>query len=122
MTMQSKLSFFLTISPPIPGKSMPVVIQVDFAFQGPFGPEAATGMKDLAESIAKEPGFLWKIWTENEVTKEAGGIYLFQDRASAEAYLTMHTDRLKGFGVQQVNAKIFEVNEVLSAITNAPLK
>jgi hypothetical protein len=32
-------------------------------------------------------------------TAEAGGIYLFADRASAEAYLAMHTARLKGFGI-----------------------
>ena len=44
-------------------------------------------LKGLAESIAQEPGLIWKIWTENAATHEAGGIYLFTDRASAEAYL-----------------------------------
>ena len=32
---------------------------------------------ELARSITKEPGFLWKIWTENENAQEAGGIYAF---------------------------------------------
>ena len=82
----------------------------------------AEGMRELAESIAKEPGFIWKIWTENEASQEAGGIYLFQDRASAEAYVTMHTARLKGFGIPEVHAKIFDVNEKLSAIDKAPLQ
>ena len=27
---------------------------------------------ELAWSITKEPGFLWKIWTENENAQEAG--------------------------------------------------
>ena len=75
----------------------------------------------LAESIAQEPGLIWKIWTENAATHEAGGIYLFTDRASAEAYLAMHTARLKGFGVPQVNGKLFDVNTELSAIDRAPL-
>jgi len=41
---------------------------------------------DLAKSINEETGFIWKIWTENEVTKEAGGIYLFETKADAEKY------------------------------------
>lgn len=32
---------------------MPVLIQVDFPYQGPYGAEMAAAMKDLAESIAK---------------------------------------------------------------------
>ena len=84
---------------------MPVLLQVDFPFSGPWGDEMSTALKGLAESIAQEPGLIWKIWTENTATHEAGGIYLFADRASAEAYLAMHTARLKGFGVPQVNGK-----------------
>ena len=76
---------------------------------------------DLAASIAQEPGLIWKIWTENAATNEAGGIYLFADRPSAEAYLAMHTARLKGFGIPEVNGKIFDVNGELSAIDRAPL-
>ena len=75
----------------------------------------------LAESIANEPGLIWKIWTENQATGEAGGIYLFKDVPSAEAYLAMHTARLMSFGVQRVNGKVFEVNDALSLIDRAPL-
>jgi hypothetical protein len=64
---------------------------------------------------------LWKIWTENEAAGEAGGIYLFQDRPSAEAYLAMHTARLQGFGIAQVNGKIFGVNDALSQIDRGPV-
>jgi hypothetical protein len=32
-------------------------------------------------------GLLWKIWLMNEAEKTTGGIYLFKDEASAEAYL-----------------------------------
>lgn len=101
---------------------MAILLQVDFPFQGPWGPEMSAAMQGLAESIAREPGLMWKIWTENPETGEAGGIYLFADRASAETYLAMHTERLIGFGVPQVNAKLFEVNESLSAIDRAPLR
>lgn len=100
---------------------MAVLLQVDFPYSGPWGEDMAQAMRGLAESIAQEPGLLWKIWTENRDTSEAGGIYLFADRASAEAYLQMHRARLLGFGVPQVNAKLFDVNPALSAIDRAPL-
>ena len=100
---------------------MAVLLQVDFPFNGPWGKEMSTGMRDLAASIAGEPGLSWKIWTENRDTGEAGGIYLFEDRASAEAYLDMHRARLLCFGVPTVNAKLFEVNVPLSQIDRAPL-
>ncbi|SDX41736.1 monooxygenase [Thiocapsa roseopersicina] len=100
---------------------MPILLQIDFPFQGPWGAEMSATMQGLAESIAQEPGLIWKIWTENPETSEAGGIYLFKDRPSAEAYLAMHTERLVGFGIPHVNAKLFEVNRELSAIDRAPL-
>lgn len=80
-----------------------------------------SALRGLAESIANEPSLLWKIWTENQAVGEAGGIYLFNDLPSAEAYLTMHSQRLMGFGVPLVNGKVFEVNEELSLIDRAPL-
>ncbi|WP_372958196.1 monooxygenase [Marinobacter sp.] len=100
---------------------MKTLLQIDFPFDGPFGDEMTDAMKGLAESIAQEPGLIWKVWTENAATREAGGIYLFEDEASARAYLDMHTRRLKEFGVPEVNAKVFGVNEALSAIDHGPV-
>lgn len=100
---------------------MPYLLQVDFPFQGPWGEEMAAALRGLAESIAGEPGLIWKFWTENQRAGEAGGVYLFRDLPSAEAYLAMHTERLTGFGVPLVNGKIFQVNEALSRIDRAPL-
>ena len=99
---------------------MPVLLQIDFPFSGPYGAELAAAMNDLATSISREPGLLWKIWTENPQTREAGGIYLFQDRTSAEAYCTMHTERLRSFGITQARSRLFEVNAPLSKITRGP--
>jgi hypothetical protein len=100
---------------------MAYLLQVDFPYQGPWGDEMTAALRGLAESIANEPGLIWKIWTENQAAGEAGGIYLFKDAPSAEAYLVMHTARLTNFGVPRVNGKIFEVNDVLSLIDRAPL-
>ena len=66
---------------------MATLLQLHFAFNGPFGDAMAEQLKPLAESINQEPGFLWKVWTESEKNHEAGGIYLFTDEKSALAYL-----------------------------------
>lgn len=98
---------------------MPKLLQVDFPFTGPFGEEMTKALQGLAESITQEPGFIWKIWTENENLKEAGGIYLFESEATAQAYLEMHSARLKELGVPEVRGRIYDVNADLSKITQA---
>lgn len=55
---------------------MPYLLQVDFQYQGPWGDGMTAALRGLAESIANEPGLIWKIWTENQAAGEAGGIYL----------------------------------------------
>ncbi|WP_216829714.1 monooxygenase [Alkalihalobacterium elongatum] len=100
---------------------MPYILQVDFQMEGPFGQEMVGAFTGLAESINQEEGLLWKIWTENSEAKEAGGIYLFTSKETAEKYLAMHTARLKEFGIDPVHAKVFEVNESLTNINNGPI-
>jgi hypothetical protein len=97
------------------------LLQFDFPSQGPWGPAMAEAYGPLAEQIAAAPGLLWKVWTENAETGEAGGIYLFADAASAAAYRELHTERLLSFGITQINVKSFTVNEALSQVTRAPL-
>jgi hypothetical protein len=63
------------------------LVQFDFPYNGPFGPEMTAAMDGLAKSIAQEPGFIWKIWTENQSAHEAGGIYVFSDEQSARNYI-----------------------------------
>lgn len=62
-----------------------------------------------------------KVWTESEKNHEAGGIYLFSDEKSALTYLEKHTARLKNLGVEEVVAKVFDVNVPLSQINQAKL-
>jgi hypothetical protein len=96
---------------------MATILQFDFPFSGPWGTDAANALKDLADSIAVEPGLIWKAWTENEAEGIAGGIYYFADEPSALAYKEMHAARLGSFGITDIRAKVFSVNEDLSAIT-----
>ena len=76
---------------------------------------------DRARQFLAVPGLQWKIWLDGEEDRRAGGIYLFADAASADAYLQMHRARLLGFGIPLVNAKLFDINLPLSLIDRAPL-
>lgn len=100
---------------------MKKLLQIDFAMEAPFGEQMSEAFEPLAQSIAQEKGLIWKIWTENAQNKEAGGIYLFENEESAMSYLEMHTQRLNGFGITPINAKIFDINIPLSLIDPAPL-
>jgi hypothetical protein len=102
--------------------TMAYVLQVDFKMNGPFGDEMADAFSDLAKSINEEDGFMWKIWTESPETNEAGGIYIFETKETAEKYMDMHSKRLASFGITDVNAKIFAINSKLTEITNGPVK
>lgn len=100
---------------------MPTLLQFYFPFAGPWGEEMAGALAGLAHDISGTPGLRWKIWTENRTEGRAGGIYLFDDAASAEAYRTLHTLRLRNIGIGEVRALTFSVNETLSAATRGPL-
>lgn len=100
---------------------MVTLVQFDFPAQGPWGEPMAVAYAELAEDIASEPALRWNIWTENAETRMAGGIYLFDDETSARSYAEKHTKRLESFGVTDIRALFFDVNEVLSRATRGPL-
>ncbi|TOD70981.1 monooxygenase [Vibrio parahaemolyticus] len=100
---------------------MAKLLQVDFEFHGPFGEEMSNTLVDLAQSINQEPGMIWKIWTESEKDKLGGGIYLFEDEATAQVYLEMHAARLRKMGVVEVRGQIFDINVPLTTINQGPI-
>lgn len=99
---------------------MSVIMYVDFPHNGPFGEELKKQLSELAESINQESGLIWKIWTENEKDKTAGGVYLFDTRENANVYLEMHSARLKEWGYSNIRGQIFETNKGLSNINSGP--
>ncbi|GHD61854.1 monooxygenase [Jeongeupia chitinilytica] len=102
---------------------MRVLLQVDFV----FSPDALTGaalpapLLELADSINREPGFVWKVWTFSEAAGRSGGIYLFENRGDAEQYLAKHWLRLSEMGATDIRSFIFDISEPLSLINHAPI-
>lgn len=101
--------------------TMSQLLVFEFPSTGPFGAEAEAAYKDLATDISQQPGLIWKVWIEDPQRQVAGGVYLFTDTASAEAYTTMHTARLNSFGITNITATSAKVNEGLSLIDHAQL-
>lgn len=75
-----------------------------------------------AQPIADTPGLRWKVWLIAE--HEAGGIYLFDDEASAQAFLAgpIVAAVKSNPAMSQVSAKTFDVMEGLTAITRGPVR
>jgi hypothetical protein len=76
-----------------------------------------------AKKIAEVNGLQWKIWIMNGAEQLAGGIYLFKDEASAQAYLNgpiiAATKSMPG--VSNFESKIFDVIPDLTKITRGPV-
>lgn len=100
---------------------MSQLLQVDFKVPSTFTPAMIESMVDLAKSINQEPGFIWKIWTQQPEQQLAGGVYLFEDEQSANNYLKMHSARLTQMGITEIRGIIFDVNSPLSEINKGPI-
>lgn len=91
-------------------------------YDGPITDDFLAGTKQLAESIAEEPGIIWKIWTVEDGTNHYGSTYLFRNREYLETYKAMHLKRLEAIGIAVTADHIFDIMENVSAINNAPLE
>lgn len=97
------------------------LLQMDYPFNGPWGAEMAEEYSELAGRIARVPGLICKVWTENREAGEAGGIYLFEDETSLDAYLEPKIERMKAWGTKDIRARKFDINEPLTRITRGRL-
>ena len=99
------------------------ILQINYQFTSSVS-DFTKLVTPMAQPIAAVPGLAWKIWLINETGGEAGGIYLFESREAAQAFVG--SDAVKSFAshptITNVNAKMFEPDEALSKITRAPLE
>ena len=78
---------------------------------------------EAATVIASVEGLIWKIWVSLEEEFEMGGIYLFANRETAEAYLNHPAIQAvrSNPAVESTQSQLWDVESSLSAITRAPL-
>lgn len=78
---------------------------------------------ERAHQIADWPGLIWKIWIYNQEAQLAGGVYLFVDKSSAQAYLKgpIAASLSAAPGVADMVTNLFDVDEARTATTRGPL-
>ena len=97
------------------------ILQINFRYASPteeFTAKATAG----ADRIAAKAGLRWKIWIYDDERREAGGLYLFEDEASLDAYVEWIGDELAlNPAVSEVSIKEFRINKDATAITRGPV-
>ncbi len=100
------------------------LLQVNYRRErGQDDADQAEHLLGAAERIAGLPGLQWKVWIYDDAREAAGGIYLFDTEENARRWgdemLPASLGRLQG--VSEIDARYFDVDERLSAITRGPV-
>jgi len=98
------------------------LLQINFKFSV-TGAEYEQAAALLAGEFAKVDGLRWKIWILNEAESEAGGIYLFEDGASLQAFLDgpLAAQVTSHPAFSELSAKPFDVMPDATAICRGPV-
>jgi len=98
------------------------ILQINFKFSVSRA-EYEQAATSLASEFADVAGLRWKVWLMNEAESEAGGIYLFNDESSLQAFLAGPlAAKVKSHpAFSDMSAKQFDVMADVTAITRGPL-
>jgi Putative mono-oxygenase ydhR len=100
---------------------LPKLLQVNYKFRGTRA-EYESANLPWAQPLAEWPGLRWKIWLMNAAEGEAGGIVLFEDEASRQAYIDGPlAEALTDPAISKIQFKRFDVLAEHSAITRGPV-
>jgi hypothetical protein len=98
------------------------ILQINFKFTSSAN-DYRKLVAPFADPIAAVPGLKWKVWLLNEKNSEAGGVYLFRDETSANAYLNgeIVAGLKKQPTLRDLSAKLFDVVEDMTQKTRGPI-
>src|SRR5215468_10777494 len=99
------------------------VLHLRFKLRVPPGAVLAQS-REAATIIASVEGLIWKMWVMQEEEFEMGGMYLFANRETAEAYLNHPVVQAvcSNPAVVSTQSQLWDVESSLSALTRAPLR
>jgi len=80
--------------------------------------------REAATIITSVEGLIWKIWVSQDEEFEMGGLYLFANRETAEAYLDHPVVQAvcSNPAVVSTESQLWDIESSLSALTRAPLR
>src|SRR5215472_9262871 len=98
------------------------VLHLRFRLRVPPGVMLAHS-REAATIIASVEGLIWKIWVLQEEEFEMGGLYLFANRETAEAYVNHPVVQAvcSNPAVVSTESQLWDIESSLSALTRAPL-
>ena len=101
---------------------MKKILQINYKYNRTRQEQEKASLQS-AQTIANVKGIIWKVWIVNEAEKIAGGIYLFEDEASVEAYLKgpIIAAMKKVPVISGFEAKIFDIIPEATKITHGPV-
>jgi hypothetical protein len=75
----------------------------------------------VVDMMLSVSGLEWKLWLASPAASSAGGIYLFRDEASADAYVNgpVIAALRRNPSVRDVRVRVYLVDESLSRLTHA---
>ena len=102
---------------------MSKILQITFCNANGRSEAAQKAAWERAHQIAVWPGLVWKVWIAQPQVAVYGGLYLFVDEASAQAYLQgpVVASMRSLPGMTDFSTQLFDVNESLSAVTRGPI-
>lgn len=102
---------------------MKTVAQINFRYHMPT-PAYLEMCNQTVAAVSRVDGLLWKIWLTNEAAKQSGGIYLFEDVDSADAYIRgpLVQTLCDSPDISDVQIQLSHTNDGLSAVTHGPLQ
>lgn len=78
------------------------LIHISFSHAGPWGEEMTKAFESNGENwLARGPGMLWKVWTQNRYAGRVGATCLFDSTSSATDYLDQQLPKLRGLGLAE---------------------
>ena len=101
-----------------------VIVQINYCYQNITRAEREPRYTDaLAAKFLNIEGLNWKIWLDSPDEPRVGGIYLFESRAAADAYLAGPIVAALHNNPEVFNLEwyVFDVRERMSEITRAPI-
>jgi hypothetical protein len=101
----------------------PQVLQINYKFSG-SGSDFEREFGPVAAEISRVPGLRWKLWLFDEAESRGGGIYLFDDEAALQGYLSGPiVAALKSHpAFSDLNVQAFTVLEQPTTLTRGPVE
>lgn len=102
---------------------MPAILLITYAHEADPDEWAAGYTAERALPFLDVPGLTWKIWLDDASRKRSGAVFLFEDRAAAEAYLaTPRGSRQKNNpDLKDLRVEVFDIREAMTKITRGPI-